>query len=142
MTPTKQAEREKALEVERDTAAAERDDYKAKHEAAVAERDTATGERDDYKAKYEQADEARQQAEAQRDQLLDEAGKPQDSTEQTEATAPADSDPHAETKALLKRNGLKEAYQMPDGSICFDKKHAVHMLGEEGFHSLTKISAE
>lgn len=66
------------------------------------------------------------------------------STDEAPDEAPADehADEHADTKALLKRMGLKQAWVEPNGQIAFDEKHLLHFYGEEGFQSLTVISAE
>lgn len=141
-TASQPTEREQQLDSQLTATTKERDKLKSQVGTVTADRDklksqvgTLTADRDSFKGKFETADAARIAAETERDELREQAAQPKD--EQPEAAA----DERAETKKVLRRNGLTKAWVLPDGSICFQESHAKHVAGEE-FESLTVISAE
>lgn len=125
--PAPPTEREQQLDAQLKTVNKERD--KLKNQVG-----TLTADRDSFKGKFEAADKARIAAETERDELR---------AKITEPTKPAEgeADEHAETRELLKRNGLDKAWILPSGQVCFQESHAKHVAGE-GFGSLTVISAK
>jgi type I site-specific restriction-modification system R (restriction) subunit len=122
--PTKSAAEEK-LEGQLAAAKTKGDGYKKERDTARAELKKVSEERDALRTENEQL----------------KAQPTTVATSEAAATAPTEEPSEEEhIKDVLRRNGLKVAYMLPDGP-CFSEAHAKHVAGAD-FDSLTTISAE